>query len=68
MRNGNDGKQIIEADIPMTGLFGYSTDLRSITGGRGEFSYEFSRYEQAPSDVQEKEIETRKEQLEGDGD
>lgn len=68
MSPGNDGKQIIEADIPMTGLFGYSTDLRSITGGRGEFSYEFSRYEQAPSDVQEKEIETRKEQLEGDGD
>ena len=53
------GKQVIEADIPMTGLFGYCTDLRSMTGGRGEYSYEFSRYEQAPSDVQEKEVAAR---------
>ena len=53
------GKQIIEAEIPMSGLFGYCTDLRSMTGGRGEYSYEFVRYEQAPSDVQEKEVAAR---------
>lgn len=53
------GKQIIEADIPMSGLFGYCTDLRSMTGGRGDYVYEFSRYEQAPSDVQEKEVAAR---------
>lgn len=53
------GKQVIEADIPMTGLFGYCTDLRSMTGGRGTFAYEFARYEQAPSDVQEKEVAAR---------
>lgn len=53
------GKQVIEADIPMSGLFGYCTDLRSMTGGRGEYSYEFARYEQAPSDVQEKEVAAR---------
>ncbi len=53
------GKQVIEADIPMTGLFGYCTDLRSMTGGRGNFAYEFVRYEQAPSDVQEKEVAAR---------
>lgn len=53
------GKQIIEADIPMTELFNYCTDLRSMTGGRGEFEYEFVRYEQAPSDIQQKEIEER---------
>lgn len=53
------GKQVIEADIPMTGLFGYCTDLRSMTGGRGVYSYEFARYEQAPSDVQEKEVAER---------
>ena len=40
-------------------LYGYSTDLRSMTGGSGEFSYEFARYEQAPSDIQAKEIEAR---------
>ena len=53
------GKQEIVADIPMTGLFGYCTVLRSMTGGRVVYSYEFSRYEQAPSDVQEAEISKR---------
>ena len=53
------GKQEIVADIPMTGLFGYCTVLRSMTGGRGNYEYTFSRYEQAPSDVQEKEIAAR---------
>jgi elongation factor G len=51
------GKQEIVADIPLAELYGYSTDLRSMTGGIGDFSYEFSRYEQAPSDVQQKVIE-----------
>ena len=53
------GKQEVVADVPMTEIFGYSTDLRSMTGGSGEFSYEFARYEQAPSDVQEKEVAAR---------
>ncbi|MDF2539284.1 MAG: hypothetical protein K0S76_2305 [Herbinix sp.] len=51
------GKQEIVADIPLSELYGYSTDLRSMTGGIGDFSYEFNRYEQAPSDVQQKVIE-----------
>ena len=49
-----DGRQEIIADIPMSGLIGYSTVLRSMTGGSGEYSYGFSRYEQMPSDVQTK--------------
>ena len=53
------GRQVIEADIPMTGLFGYCTVLRSMTGGRGTYEYEFSRYEQAPSDIQEDEVAKR---------
>lgn len=53
------GKQIVEADVPMANMYGYCTDLRSMTGGRGEYSYEFARYEQAPSDVQEKEVAAR---------
>ena len=53
------GKQKITADIPMSELYGYSTDLRSMTGGIGDFSYEFARYEQAPADIQKKEIEAR---------
>lgn len=53
------GYQEIVADVPMTGMFGYCTTLRSMTGGRGTYSYEFARYEQAPSDVQEAEIAKR---------
>lgn len=59
MNPDSKGNQIIEADIPMTELYGYSTALRSMTGGSGNFSYEFARYEQAPSDIQAKEVEAR---------
>lgn len=57
------GKQEILADVPTMELYGYTTDLRAITGGSGDYSYEFSRYEQAPSDIQEKEIEARTNKL-----
>lgn len=56
------GKQKITADIPLAELFGYSTALRSMTGGYGEFAYEFARYEQAPSDVQAKIVKESKEE------
>ena len=59
MESDHHGKQVIEADIPMSELFGYNTDLRSMTGGLGDYSYEFSRYEQAPGDVQKREVEAR---------
>ncbi|WP_455649139.1 elongation factor G [Enterocloster citroniae] len=59
MNSDHNGKQVIEADIPMSELFGYNTDLRSMTGGIGLYSYEFTRYEQAPSDVQKREVEAR---------
>lgn len=51
------GKQEIVADIPQAELFGYSTDLRSMTGGIGDYSYEFARYEPATADVQARVIE-----------
>jgi len=53
------GKQVIEADIPIMELTGYCTVLRSMTGGRGNFEYEFVRYEQAPSEIQEAEVKAR---------
>ncbi|MCI9427862.1 MAG: elongation factor G [Eubacterium sp.] len=59
------GKQEIVADVPSMELFGYNTDLRSMTGGAGDFSYEFARYEQAPSDIQEKEVQARANKLDG---
>lgn len=61
-------KQEILADVPVSELYGYNTELRSMTGGAGEFSYEFARYEQAPSDVQEKEIAARASKLDNSED
>lgn len=55
------GKQVITADVPCSELYGYSTDLRSMTGGAGIFAYEFARYEQAPADIQNKEVAARAE-------
>lgn len=59
MNSLHGGKQEIVADVPVSELYGYNTDLRSMTGGIGVFSYEFNRYEQAPGDVQKKEVEAR---------
>ncbi len=43
-----DGSQRIHASVPLSGLFGYASELRSSTQGRGTFSWQFSRYEEAP--------------------
>lgn len=59
MNPDHKGNQIVEADIPMMELYGYCTTLRSMTGGSGDFSYEFARYEQAPKDIMDKEIAAR---------
>ena len=59
MEGDHNGKTVISADIPISELYGYGTDLRSMTGGLGDFSYEFARYEQCPGDVQAKEVEAR---------
>ncbi len=60
MNPEHNGNTVIEADVPMSEMYGYSTQLRSMTGGSGDFTFAFARYEQAPQDVQEKEIEARK--------
>ena len=54
-----NGKQVIEADIPVMELTGYCTVLRSMTGGRVTYEYAFARYEHAPSDIQEAEVKAR---------
>lgn len=63
MNPDHEGNTIIEADVPQLEIYGYSTTLRSMTGGSGDFSYEFARYEQAPNDIQAKEIEARASKL-----
>lgn len=59
MNPADNGKTEIVADVPYMELYGYMTDLRSMTGGSGLYSYEFARYEQAPGDIQEKEVAAR---------
>ncbi len=64
MNPSGDSMTIIEAEVPELEVYGYATNLRSMTGGAGDYEYEFVRYEQAPSDVQEREIKAREEMKE----
>jgi elongation factor G len=50
------GSQVINARVPLSEMFGYATDLRSRTQGRGSYSMHFDRYEQAPASVSEEVI------------
>jgi elongation factor G len=54
--------QIINAEVPMSEFLTYAPDLRSMTGGRGIFSMEFSRYDEVPAQLSEKIIEQVKAQ------
>lgn len=54
------GGKIVRAYVPLSEMFGYSTDLRSKTQGRGNYSMFFDKYEQVPKSVQEKVISERK--------
>ncbi len=54
------GGKIVRAFVPLSEMFGYSTDLRSKTQGRGNYSMFFEKYEQAPKSVQEKVIAAKK--------
>ena len=53
------GGKMIKAFVPLSEMFGYATDLRSKTQGRGNYSMFFDKYEQAPKSVQDKVIASR---------
>ena len=55
-----NGAQEIRAYVPLSEMFGYATDLRSRTQGRGNYSMEFDHYEQCPKNIQDKVIADRK--------
>ncbi len=54
------GEQVIEAEVPMAEMSTYTIDLRSMTQGRGSFTFNFVRYEDAPANVQQKIVEEAK--------
>ena len=54
---GNTGNVIVRALVPLANMFGYATDLRSKTQGRGTFSMEFKCYEQGPANIEKEIIE-----------
>ena len=58
--NAEGGMQTVEAEVPMAEMSSYAIDLRSMTQGRGSFTLEFSRYNEAPAAVQQKIIEDAK--------
>jgi elongation factor G len=53
------GNQVIRAQVPMSEMFKYAIDLRSITQGRGSFTTEFSHYEEVPQNIAEDIIAAR---------
>ena len=53
------GGKMVRAFVPLAEMFGYSTDLRSKTQGRGNYSMFFEKYEQVPKNVQEKVLATK---------
>jgi len=55
-RESRAGSEIINVQVPLAEMFGYATDIRSRTQGRGSFTMHFSHYEQAPPNVSEEVI------------
>ncbi len=47
------GAKVVKAEVPLAGMFGYSTDLRSATQGRANYSMEFLKYDVVPSSIAE---------------
>ncbi len=60
----DEGFVRVEAEVPLSEMFGYATDLRSVTQGKAEFSMEFQKYAPVPKDVEEGLIEEYRKQRE----
>ena len=60
MEPAGEGKQTVEADVPMAEMHDFTTFIRQCTQGRGSFTFGFERHEEAPSNVAQKVIEEAK--------
>ena len=52
-----NNSQIIKSEVPLSGMFGYATDLRSMTQGRAVFTLQFSKYQKAPKSISQEVLE-----------
>ena len=58
------GMTSIKAEVPMAEVLSYAPDLRSITGGQGDYGMEFARYEEVPAHLAQKVISAAREESE----
>src|SRR5580658_6693512 len=58
-RESRSGSEIINVQVPLAEMFGYATDIRSRTQGRGSFTMHFSHYQQAPPNIAQTVVENR---------
>ena len=54
-----NGAKIIDAEFPLSEMFGYATELRSRTQGRGQFTMQFDHYNEVPSSISKEIVEKR---------
>ena len=52
-----NNSQVLDANVPLSEMFGYATDLRSITQGRAVFTMQFGHYKKVPQQIQERIVE-----------
>jgi elongation factor G len=52
--------QIVKAEVPLGNMFGYATDVRSMTKGRASYSMEFECYREAPKSIQDEIVASKK--------
>jgi elongation factor G len=57
------GRSVVTAQVPLAEVLRYTTDIRSMTGGRGVFTMEFSHYEVVPSHIAQDVIQQRQKEL-----
>jgi elongation factor G len=51
--------QVVNAHVPLSEMFGYATDVRSMSQGRATYTMQFDRYEEVPPNIAEKVVEAR---------